>query len=242
MLDERKSAILRAIVEEYIKTAQPVGSAHLTRAPELSVSAATIRNEMSVLEREGYLHQPHTSAGRVPTDKGYRFFVDQLVPPDHLDPRHQQQVREFFDQAHGALEQMLRDTSQLLSRLTDYSAVVVGPQHDHEPEVFVGGVSRVAAAFDTVETVRQVLTTLEQQFVVVTLLREVLSRGVNVAIGQEHGLAPLAECSVVVAPYEVEGEPLGTIGILGPTRMDYERAMATVAVVSQRLGRRLSEG
>ncbi|HZQ85002.1 MAG TPA: heat-inducible transcriptional repressor HrcA [Acidimicrobiales bacterium] len=334
MLDDRKAAILRAVVQEYIETAQPVGSAHVTRSGDLAVSSATVRNEMASLERDGYLTQPHTSAGRIPTDKGYRFFVDQLAPPGGLLPVHRQRVKEFFAKAHGELEQMLHDTSQFLSGLTDYAAVVVGPPHevasirsvqlvalgqrvallvlvlsngvvdkysvelgadigeervaaagarlaqhlvgrtpgepgavaasgdaltdavvdsaiaamtaavtDDEPDhVFVGGASRMAAAFDAVETVRGVLTILEQQYVVVGLLRDVLDRGLSVAIGAEHGVEPLAECSVVVAPYAVDGEHTGTIGVLGPTRMNYPQALAAVAVVSQRLGRHLHEG
>jgi heat-inducible transcriptional repressor len=334
MLDDRKSAILRAVVMEYIETAQPVGSSHIARAPQVQVSPATVRNEMAALEQEGYLHQPHTSAGRVPTDKGYRFFVDTMgVQPGFLDPSQAQQVSQFFARAHGAIEGVLHDTSRLLSGLTDYAAVVVGPPHEdatirsvqlvglgprvallvavlsngvvekatvevpeeagedglsaasrhlaaalvgstlarlpaipdsgdpeldelcvtavrtlagaHDSEgdqVFVGGVSRMAQAFDAVDTVRQVLTILEQQFVVVGLLRDVLDRGLTVAIGAEHGFEPLAECSVVVAPYTVEGEVAGSIGVLGPTRMNYPQALAAVAIVSQRLGRRLSEG
>jgi len=117
-----------------------------------------------------------------------------------------------------------------------------GP-HDDEPDhVFVGGASRMALAFDAVETVRAVLGILEQQLVVVTLLRDVLDRGLSVAIGTEHGYEPLAECSLVVAPYDVEGEHAGTIGVLGPTRMNYPQALSAVAVVGQRLSRKLSEG
>ena len=80
MLDERKTAILRAVVEEYVTTAQPVGSTHISNAPGVQVSSATVRHDMAVLEQEGFLVQPHTSAGRIPTDKGYRFFVDHLAP------------------------------------------------------------------------------------------------------------------------------------------------------------------
>src|SRR5579875_839694 len=127
MLDERKAAILRAVVEEYVRTAQPVGSGHVATSAALAVSPATIRNEMGQLEREGYLAQPHTSAGRVPTDKGYRFFVDSLTPPGTLDEVRSQQVRAFFARAHGELERMLADTSRLLSGLTVYAAVVVPP-------------------------------------------------------------------------------------------------------------------
>ena len=84
MLDERKAAILRAVVEEYIDTAQPVGSAHVVRSAAVAVSSATVRNDMAMLEQEGYLRQPHTSAGRIPTEKGYRFFVDNLGQPASL--------------------------------------------------------------------------------------------------------------------------------------------------------------
>src|SRR6476646_6706252 len=124
-LDERKAAILKAVVEEHIHTAQPVGSQTIARSGGLQVSSATVRNEMTILEREGYLVQPHTSAGRIPTDKGYRFFVDSLSQPGPLTPAQRQQVRDFFAKAHGELEQMLNDTSRLLSTLTDYAAVVV---------------------------------------------------------------------------------------------------------------------
>jgi heat-inducible transcriptional repressor len=333
MLDERKAAILRAVVEEYIETAQPVGSGHVAKAPGIAVSSATIRNDMSTLEQEGYLLQPHTSAGRVPTEKGYRFFVDHLAGPPSLGRPESEQVRDFFARAHGELERMLADTSRLLSDLTQYAAVVVPPgpeaatirslqvvtlaagvglvvavlsngavdKHtidlppdtgeeriaaatahlaahvvgstvgtspvvpstgdavtdritdaaidalthvdDADPEhVFVGGASRMAAAFDAVETVRQVLGILEEQYVVVSVLEDVVNRGLNVAIGTETGVEPLAECSLVVAPYEVDGENVGSIGVLGPTRMNYPQALAAVAVVSKRLGHRLSEG
>lgn len=334
MLDERKAAILRAVVEEYIQTGQPVGSALVAHRADLTVSSATIRNEMGQLERDGYLVQPHTSAGRIPTDRGYRFFVDALQPSGTLDPAQSQQVRAFFARAHGELERMLADTSRLLSGLTDYAAVVVGPQLEAaltirsvqlvalgsrvvmvvvvlsngaiekrtldvdaavseavvgaasahlnrvltatvwgrelvarasgDPsvdalaarataaigarvtsagdQVYVGGAARMAAAFDAVGTIRQVLSILEQQYVMVGLITDVLDRGLSVAIGAEHGLEPLADCSVIVAPYEVEGERGGTVAILGPTRMHYAQALAAVAVVSRRLSRALSEG
>jgi heat-inducible transcriptional repressor len=287
---------------------------------------------MSVLEREGYLVQPHTSAGRIPTDKGYRYFVDTLVGPAPLGQDAAHQVKAFFNKAHGEIEQMLSDTTRLLSDLTDTAAVVVGPAHERatirsvqlvglgprvvllvailsngsvekrtieldedvdemavtratahvdahlrgrhvdeiaslgpcghaaadvvvaatktavtdvpssDDHVFVGGTARMAGAFDAVETIREVLGILEQQLVVVTLLRDVLDRGLSVAIGAETGMAPLAECALVVSPYMIEGERAGTIGVLGPTRMNYPQALAAVAVVSTRLGRRLSEG
>ena len=331
MLDERKTAILRAVVQEYITTAQPVGSTHIANAPGVQVSSATVRNEMAALEHEGFLVQPHTSAGRIPTDKGYRFFVDHLGPDGHLDPLATQQVGEFFGRAHGRLEELLSSTTDLLARLTSYAAVIVGPKPDDsvvrsvqvvglsarmalvvsvlsngaiesetiefdtdiadtllaaasahlsrdligksfgsanalsptgdsaldqvcgqallalrkaggDTALYVGGASSVANAFDAVEVVRSVLGALEQQYVVVSLVRDVLDRGLSVAIGTEHGLERLSACSVIVKSVVVEGEELGTVGVLGPTRMNYPQALATVDVVSDRLGRRLAEG
>ena len=330
MLDDRKTAILSAVVQEYIATALPVGSTHIADAPGVRVSSATVRNEMAVLEQEGYLVQPHTSAGRIPTDKGYRFFVDHLATPGRLDTATRMQVGEFFRSAHGRLEEMLHRTSDLLAQLTNYAAVVVGPRveaitvrsvHvvglsptlatvvavlgngsvasetiDVPPEVndahlasasahlsahlsgsllgspapvtptgdpavdavcqsaldalhrqsgehvYLGGTSSMASAFDAVEVVRDVLRTLEQQFVVVSLVSDLIQRGISVAIGVEHGVEPLSACSVVVAPVVVDGEQQGSVGVLGPTRMNYPQALATVEVVSDQLGRRLEEG
>ena len=335
MLDDRKAAILRAVVKEYIESAQPVGSAHVAKIGALNVSPATVRNEMAQLEREGFLAHPHTSAGRIPTDKGYRFFVDDLqTKPGTLGPEEKAQVQQFFARAHGELERMLQDTSKLLSNLTTYAALVVAPPHEgadirsvqlvalgprvavavavlangavekahieladgmgeervaaaavhlaahmvgrpladerpipptgdlatdalvtaarkalwdsHDSEadqIFIGGAARMASTFQAVDTVRHVLAGLEQQYVLVSLLREALGEeGLTVAIGAEHGVDYLAECSIVVAPYEVDGSHVGTIGVLGPTRMNYPQAMAAVAIVSARLGRHLREG
>ena len=330
MLDDRKTAILGAVVQEYIATALPVGSTHIANAPGVKVSSATVRNEMAVLEQEGYLMQPHTSAGRIPTDKGYRFFVDHLTMPGRLDDVATAQVGDFFSAAHGRLEEMLHRTSNLLSHLTTYASVVVGPtastttvrnvqlvglsptvatlvvvlangtvesqiiefvedvsearlsaaavhlakvlcgssigsviampasgdeQVDQicarsleslrtsssDDHVYLGGTSSVVSSFDAVEVVRDVLEALEQQFIVASLVKDILDRGMSVAIGLEHGVAPLSACSVVVAPVVVDGEHVGSVGVLGPTRMNYPQALATVDVVSARLSRHLGE-
>jgi len=128
MLDDRKTAILSAVVQEYISTAQPVGSGSIAGRTEINVSSATVRNELAVLEQEGYLVQPHTSAGRIPTDQGYRYFVDHLTKPGPLDQMTQRQVGEFFSAAHGRLEELLHQTTDLLAELNHSAAVVVGPK------------------------------------------------------------------------------------------------------------------
>jgi len=330
MLDDRKTRILRAVVQEYISTGQPVGSGHVAKLPGVQVSPATVRNEMAVLEQEGYLAQPHTSAGRIPTDKGYRLFVDELTPDGRLESVASQKVGEFFNSAHLRMEELLRETTTLLAGITSHAALVVGPKteattvrsvqvvrlsqrtatvvivlsngtvqnetisladgiddqhldsatrhlsthlvnhalgevdsiaitndvhvdvvcasafaalsrHGDDEPVFVGGAAALAQSFDAVDVVRKVLQTLEQQYVVVSLVRDILDRGLSVAIGAEHGVEPLAACSVVVAPVVAEGETLGSIGVLGPTRMNYPQALATVEVVSEQLGRRLAD-
>ena len=131
--------------------------------------------------------------------------------------------------------------SKTVDRLLIAARAALGAmEHTMEADqVFVGGPARLAESFEAVETVRGVLSILEQQLVVVTLLRDVLNRGLSVAIGTEHGFEPLSSCAVVVAPVAAEGHPLGAVGVLGPTRMDYARAMAAAHVVGERLGERL---
>jgi heat-inducible transcriptional repressor len=123
------------------------------------------------------------------------------------------------------------------------AAALAGIGRDGEAEtVFVGGPSRLAIAFEAVETVRSVLSILEQQMVVVTLLRDVLDRGLSVSIGTEHdGYEPLASCAVVVAPLSVDGQDAGAVGLLGPTRMNYPQALAAAHVVGTRLGERIDD-
>jgi heat-inducible transcriptional repressor len=332
-LDDRRARILQAIVEEYVTTAQPVGSQTIATSRELGVSSATVRNDMTVLEKEGYLEQPHTSAGRIPTDRGYRFFVDHFAQKPGLPPAQRRTVAEFFTSAHHALEDLLHETSQLLADLTHHASMVLGPGTDAteirdvhlvglqpdvvlviatlangvvekavletggeptedqlavatvalnaqlhgatlaalpepagtgDPDVdryvraardalhahlvgqreplYVSGASRIAleqASFPNEESAARLLELLEHQIVVVSLVRGILDEGVTVRIGTENEQEALRGCSLVLAPFAVEGDVTGTVGVLGPTRMDYQRALAAVAVVSQQLGRTL---
>ena len=336
-VDERRGAVLRAIVEEHIQTAAPVSSQAVARASGLSVSSATVRNDMTALERDGYVSQPHTSAGRVPTDRGYRYFVDRFADPSAIEGlgiNHQRAVSEFFGGTHNALEELLHETSGLLARITQHAAVVVGPppesarvrrvdlvplqqgqvlaiavlsngaverellavetdlsiesilaaervlasllsdstlhspltpsptgdaaidmlvnaahtalhrRAEHADPLSVGGASRIAQeqdAFSTTRTAATLIELLEQQVVVVSLVRDLLESGVTVSIGAEHSVDELRDCSLVLAPYRIEGEVAGTVGVLGPTRMDYQHALAAVATVSQQLGSLLSK-
>jgi heat-inducible transcriptional repressor len=337
-LDARKAAILQAIVEEHISTAQPVGSQTIARSRGLAISSATVRNEMTVLEREGYIVQPHTSAGRIPTDRGYRFFVDNFDRQPGLAPAQRRVVADFFTlfaSAHRVLEDLLHETSQLLARVSTHTAVVLGPHmeaatihsvqlvrlqptlvlalavlsngnvekcllhlsedvddatvatagamldtqlsgshwstlpkvrpqagpaadglareardalasralHDVMEPLYVGGASRLAAeqeAFATSTSAARLLELLERQVEVVAFVHDLLDQGPTVRIGSENPIDELRDCSVVVAPYRVDGEVAGTVGVLGPTRMDYRQALAAVEAISQQLGDVLS--
>lgn len=126
-LDERKEEILREIVEAYIRRGEPVGSKAVADASDLGVSSATVRNEMGILEREGYISHPHTSAGRVPTDKAYRYYVDVLAPRVSADPDRQKEIEGFLAGAVSALDELLDRASKLLSELTDYTSLAAPP-------------------------------------------------------------------------------------------------------------------
>ncbi len=126
MLDERKAEILRALVEEHIRTGEPVSSRGVLEAASLSVSAATVRNDLAVLEADGYVVQPHTSAGRLPTARAYRYYVDHLARGRLRSPT-RVKIHGFFANVHHELGRLLQATSDLLAELTRYPAVVVGP-------------------------------------------------------------------------------------------------------------------
>ncbi|HVE91826.1 MAG TPA: heat-inducible transcriptional repressor HrcA [Actinomycetota bacterium] len=126
-LDERKERILREIVEAYVQMGEPVGSKAIAAGRDLDVSSATVRNEMAILEREGYIAQPHPSAGRIPTDKGYRYYVDRLAPAVDADPQERREIERSMAGALSALDDLLMRASHLLSDLTNYTSLASAP-------------------------------------------------------------------------------------------------------------------
>ncbi|AEE91240.1 Heat-inducible transcription repressor HrcA [Tepidanaerobacter acetatoxydans Re1] len=128
MLEERKIKILAAIIDEYISTAEPVSSRTIARKYNLGISPATIRNEMADLEESGYLFQPHTSAGRIPSHKGYRYYVDFLLPSKKLNEIDQTLIRRAFEKRVNELEEIAKQAARVISRLTSYTAIIMGPQ------------------------------------------------------------------------------------------------------------------
>jgi heat-inducible transcriptional repressor len=340
-LGPRKAAVLRAVVEEYVRMGEPVGSETITESSGLGVSSATIRNEMAALEELGYLTHPHTSAGRIPTDAGYRHYVDTLPVGVRLRDTQRRAIAAYFAEAILDLEEVLKGSVQLLSRLTQYAGLAVPPSNAEEPlvrlelidmgptlmvlavgqhgtvekhlldrpegltadevasaqvsldglrgltfvdaqvrllslaaettgighdllltvadalriaaggahgaHVMIGGVANLAD--DTQawrrETLRRLFETLEREQEMLGVLQEVSSitpgEDVHVTIGAEHPSTGEWEASLVMAPFRAGDATVGTIGVVGPTRMDYLSAMASVRAVAKRLSELATE-
>jgi heat-inducible transcriptional repressor len=331
-LSARKASVLHAIVEAYVATGEPVGSETIAERAGLGVSSATIRNEMASLEEQGYLSHPHTSAGRIPTDAGYRHYVDSLPEPTRLNDGQRREIAAHFAEAILDLEEVLKGSVQLLSRLTQYAGLAVPPgpsdetlvrlevidmgptllvlavgQHgrvdkqildrpDHieapdvataerrldavrganyldaqatllrlaatEPpgvhdvllvaadvlrlatqgdragHVLVGGVANLtddAQAWRR-DTLRRLFETLEREQDMLRVLQDIApADDVRVTIGEEHPTTGEWGASIVAAPFRAGEATVGTIGIVGPTRMDYLSAMTAVRAVARRL-------
>ncbi len=334
-MDQRKKEILEAIIKSYIETAEPVGSRTIARKYDLGVSPATIRNEMSDLEELGLIEQPHTSAGRVPSDKGYRYYVDCLMENYQLSPREIAYVRKRYAEKVEQIEQVIERTGRLLSHITNYVALVMGPQvkrnylkhvrlltlspgkallvivfqgglvqhrtvgipedistadlerinnvlyHKLEGyaiqqlredtlqeiyrelvqekmvvqkiidiltsysggEIYLDGTVNILnqPEFRDIEKVRLLLSSLEEESMVRQLLLDNAGTGLTIKIGGENKQQGIDQCSIITATYYIDGEPTGTIGLLGPTRMTYSKAVALVKLVTGNLSNVLKE-
>jgi heat-inducible transcriptional repressor len=340
MVEDRKLAVLRAIVEDYVATQEPVGSKALVERHQLGVSPATVRNDMAALEEEGLIAQPHTSAGRVPTDAGYRVFVDRLSEVKPLSPPERRAIMTLLKGAVD-LDDVVQRAVRLLAQLTRQVAIVQYPtlsastvrhvelvtlsstrlmlvlilssgrveqrvvelplpldddqvasfrigvngavtgqriaeavdrltrlpetvdrrerttlalvvtalveamsDHRSQERVMVGGTANLATFGDGFDiTIRPLLEALEEHVLLLKLLGEATSPdALTVRIGSEVDYEGLAATSVVATGYGPGTESLATLGVVGPTRMDYPAAMAGVRAVAQYLSKILDEG
>lgn len=331
MLDERQSEIVRAVVEEHIRTGEPVSSRAILEVSGLTVSPATVRNELAALENDGYVVQPHTSAGRIPTAKSFRYYVDHLSPR-RLRRQNQARISEFFSSVHLELGRLLKATTSLLSEVTHYPAVVTTPGLEaemvggahlvhvgaqsvlvvlvaeggrvtqevarlprpadpsevedaeriirrllvdeqvltselagalpdglpdivrevieavattasqvlaREREVYVRGTSQMAMVWEDLNKVQSVLEILEREAALLEILAS-MPVGTAVQIGRELGIAADIDVAMVSTSYDVGGEPSGRLGVIGPMRMDYGRAISAVEKVGDGLGESLT--
>lgn len=236
-IKKRQDRILKIVVNSYIDTASPVGSKAIYRKYHLGISPATIRNIMSDLEDEGYLMHPHTSAGRVPTNKGYRIYVDTLMDTEQIGDYE----RRLIEQNTKAqeLEEIFEKVSRVLSHLTGQVSVVFTPKH----RFYFDGTSNILAQpeFKDIDKLRAVIKAFEDREKLLDVMQENMENpeDVFVHIGEENHCNELCECSIVTSCYKIKGQPAGSFGVLGPTRMDYPKVVSMVDYVSDFLSDQL---
>ncbi len=326
MLNERKKKILQIIIEDYISSAEPVGSRTIARKYDLGLSPATIRNEMSDLELLGYLEQPHTSAGRIPSAQAYRFYVDALIEPGTLTDNDMALIDGWYNERRRNIDDIFQSTAKILSRMTQNVSMVLTNQQtianfcylkflpldsqhailcivaddgsidtnvvdiplgmsseemdylagkmsklleDHnlsdisveilqnvhtdvvedklifssllqavrkmtgrrqEQKVFLGGTKQLLnqPEFRDVERVRNLLGILEEEKVLKDLLQGDEDSGLKVTIGSENKFTGIQDCSMVQATYRLNGQIVGTMAVLGPTRMEYGKVISVM--------------
>lgn len=222
MTEDRKKLVLQAIVKHFIETAEPVGSNTILISYQFHVSPATIRNDMMTLEEEGYIFQPHTSSGRVPTDKGYRAFVDEIVDYDKVRKEAHKALmlirKEYKTQK---VRENLYDAVSILARATNQASFATTPDNDR---TFFLGMSNVLRQPEfTKNTINacEVFEIFEKSDnFIKTLKRLAIDEIPKAFIGEENILSQIQSCSIIVAKYNKDGFE-GFIGILGPKRMNY---------------------
>lgn len=238
-LAPRRREVLHAVIREHIASALPVASAELVRRYRMGVSPATVRAELAALEELGLLTHPHTSAGRVPTDLGYRYFIEALMP--HPDLREDERVTlsHQFRQARPETSEWLRLAASTLARLTREAAIATYDRALEPSEVtwsrqiHYEGIDLILTQpeFQIGERVRVVVSLLQDRQLLAQVLPGSLGEGdVAVSIGSEHALEPLHPLSLVIGRYGT-GETVGYVGVVGPTRMDYHRTIGAVRYV-----------
>lgn len=326
MLNERKKKILQIIIEDYISSAEPVGSRTIARKYDLGLSPATIRNEMSDLELLGYLEQPHTSAGRIPSAQAYRFYVDALIEPGTLTDNDMALIDGWYNERRRNIDDIFQSTAKILSRMTQNVSMVLTNQQTianfcylkflpldsqhailcivaddgsidtnvvdiplgmsseemdylagkmsklledrnlsdisveilqnvhtdvvedklifssllqavrkmtgrrQEQKVFLGGTNQLLnqPEFRDVERVRNLLGILEEEKVLKDLLQGGEDSGLKVTIGSENKFTGIQDCSMVQATYRLNGQIVGTMAVLGPTRMEYGKVISVM--------------
>jgi heat-inducible transcriptional repressor len=332
VLTDRQLLILQVIVDEFIHSAQPVGSRSLSKKDEIALSSATIRNEMADLEEMGYIEKTHTSSGRVPSEKGYRYYVDNLVAPQALKQDDISKIKSLFEEKIYELEKIVQKSARILSELTNYTSIVLGPAVDvnklkriqivplnqdtavaiiitdtghvenrmftlpksinmselekivnilnerligvplvnltdkiykevavllrqhiqnydlimntfaealkvfPSEKLFYGGKTNMLSQpeFNDIEKVKTLLNMMEQEQWVYNLISQKQS-GIQVQIGKENNNIAMENCSLITATYSTGEEKLGTIAILGPTRMEYSRVISLLQFFSRDL-------
>ncbi len=236
-MDKRKLSILKAIIETFIRQGGPVGSHYLLEEFDIPVSPATIRNDMMFLEKEGLIYQPHTSAGRVPTEQGLRFFVDQVMEEPKVKLPHEYiqklaQVQEFKQQIEGQrIEHAIYRSVGILAKMTNEVSFATLPWLG---ETYYLGLANALKKPEFADSARfsTVVEVLEDQDHFLKLLESIeMSRDVTVLIGRENIIEAIQGCSLLVTHYHVDNVYQGAIGILGALRMNYPHNVAAIHAI-----------
>lgn len=331
MLDNRKKRILQAIVDEYINTAEPVSSKAIVENYGLNFSSATIRNDMAELEKIGYLDKPHTSAGRIPSAKGYRFYVDQLLKEDDISVEEIKYIQSKLAQRVNDIEELTKIATSTLSEITHYTTVGIGPRAQiqnieeikfvllgnrmvmaviltdsgiikesiikfnedvtqkqmdtltfifnnklkgkplyaidkpleeyimsemnyslavikpvieqmnravkEDNDIYMEGTNRVfdLPEFQSLDLAKNFMNILDTKEIVLDILNSGIAKDINVYIGEENQNDELKDFSIVTFQHRVNNKELGTIGIIGPTRMDYSKVISVMKYISKKL-------
>ncbi len=221
-MQKRRQQILQAIITEYLQTAEPVGSKTIMRTYNINVSPATIRSDMAGLEKEGFLLQPYTSAGRIPTDKGYRIFVDDIMQDLSPSKSVESILKEYRQELHHEnLKREIFDAINLLSKYSTNAAFATLPNS----RTFFLGMSNIIRKPEFLKdplVASRVVEVFEESNDFINFLQNLnlQSDKIEILIGKENILAEIKSCSIILSKYQVQGFS-GTIGILGPTRMNY---------------------
>ena len=331
MLDNRKKRILQAVVDEYVNTAEPVSSATLVKKYNLDYSSATVRNELAELETNGYLDKPHTSAGRVPSAKGYRFYVDELIKDDNISIEEIKYIQEKLQTKVNEIQDLTKIATTTLSEITHYTSVAIGPKNnlqiiqeikfvllgsrmlmivimtesglvketiikydeditqsqvetlnnlfnskligkpldkidkpmeeyilseinysinvikpiieqinkvvEEENTLLLEGTNKAfeLPEFKSLEIAKNFINVLDTKDLVIDMLNSGIAKDINVYIGDESENEQLKDFSMVTFKHKINGKDIGTIGIIGPKRMDYSKVISVMKYISKKM-------
>ena len=230
-LTERQKNLLRSIIEKYIETAEAVGSETLEKDAGLGVSPATIRNEMVKLTSLGYLRQPHTSAGRIPTSSGMKFYVDQLMEEKSLSLKDEVAIKEELTESPERFDKLLRHTARVLADQTHSMAVAT----DEEGDVYAAGMANILdmPEFYDIDITKTVLSMIDK----VEMLNQIFGQlapedQIKILFGDELGVPFLEPCGFVVTRYSMPNHA-GILGVIGPSRLNYPVVIPTMRYFAQ---------
>lgn len=235
-MNERQEKILSAVIEEYTQTAIPVGSQVLVGKYKFKVSPATIRNDMMTLEKDGFLYQPHISSGRIPTDKGYRYFVEKVMKDKELSKEEQQNMQREFLKLKAQNTRLTRTTAKLLSHVSGNFAISGLLDNDEFADFGMRELMEEPEFKELDEMCRlvEMLDYVDEKF-------DKLTKGIKegetrIFIGKENPIDRTANCSMIVSPYRLSSGEKGILALIGPKRMAYAKNKSMIEYVKKLLG------